>query len=411
MTTPEWWHCSGNPSRPSTSTRANHPYEILSPCSRRISRISTQGVNFTHADLRRCQIRMQPGTCRTGRGAMGFSTFGQPPSRRRLRGVSLFSGTFQGADLRGRVIHGASLKRDLLRCGSAGRRVSTGADFSEADLGGRTSSSTISPTRSVRRPQPYREVTEGTESRCKTVASVLSDTSNCYHPTAERTHAPRPSLVLTVVTVLVPHCLPRRGGLSNFSRQDFFAINFPGERASRRSPGLRAGAMYPGRVYSAENGPNRSPSLSLITPRPRDQRGARQDLPTRCADGVLGVGDDGGRLVDCRPAGRDGLCVGKFLTREGSHVTFFGWFYQDSSKLTGADTTPTVRGRSSPCTCTTIACTSSRDGPRRGASARSLPAIDAVSSMGTERRYRYGTVYSNNSEPGRGADPAPPAAR
>jgi len=59
-----------------------------------------------------------------------------------------------------------------------------------------------------------------------------------------------PSFVLTVAaSVLIPHLAGAQGWIEYVSRQDSFAINFPGQpRIQEITWVSEQGAMYPGRV-------------------------------------------------------------------------------------------------------------------------------------------------------------------
>jgi hypothetical protein len=105
--------------------------------------------------------------------------------------------------------------------------------------------------------------------------------------------------------------------------------------------------------------------------------------------------------------------IGKFLTREGSRVTFFGWFYQDlieglQAQITNADNSRTfVAVHMHNDRLYVIEGTVPAGAPQPGLFQQSMQFID-----GDGRTIRYGTVYSNRyPRPGRAGGPAPPAAR
>jgi hypothetical protein len=156
------------------------------------------------------------------------------------------------------------------------------------------------------------------------------------------------SLVLTVATVLVPRLAAAQGWIEYVNKEDLFAINFPGEpRIQTITWVSEQGANFPGRVYSVENGPTRF-AITVVDYTEAEKINAERakscppDAQTACSGSpTMGVG---AWIVDLQ--GAMAFAIAKFLTREGSRVTFFGWFYQDlieglQAQVTNADNSRT----------------------------------------------------------------------
>jgi hypothetical protein len=227
------------------------------------------------------------------------------------------------------------------------------------------------------------------------------------------------SLVLTVATVLVPRLAAAQGWIEYVNRDDFFAINFPGEpRIQAITWVSEQGAKYPGRAYSAENGPNRF-AITVVDYTEAEKINAERakscppDAQTACSGSpTMGVG---AWIVDLQ--GAMAFAIAKFLTREGSRVTFFGWFYQDlieglQAQITNADNSRTfVATHMHNDRLYVIEGTVPAGAPQPGLFQQSMQFLDPEG-----KTIRYETVYSNRyPRPRRtgqgGGVAAPPAAR
>ena len=222
-------------------------------------------------------------------------------------------------------------------------------------------------------------------------------------------------MALTVALVLIPQLADAQGWIEYVSRQDFFAINFPGEpRIQEITWVSEQGAMYPGRVYSAENGPNRF-AITVVDYTEAEKINAERaktcppDAQTACSgSATMGVGS---WIVDLQ--GAMAYAIARFVAREGSHVTFFGWFYQDlieglQAQITNADNSRTfVAVHMHNDRLYVLEGTVPARAPQPGLFQQSMQFLDAEG-----RTIRYQTVYSNRyPRPQRAAGPAPPAAR
>jgi hypothetical protein len=226
---------------------------------------------------------------------------------------------------------------------------------------------------------------------------------------------PITKFVLTVAAVLIPQLATAQGWIEYVSRQDFFAINFPGEpRIEAITWTSEQGAMYPGRVYSAESGPNRF-AITVVDYTEAENINAERaktcppDAQTACSgSATMGVGS---WIVDLQ--GAMAYAIGKFLARQGSRVTFFGWFYQDlieglQAQITNADNSRTfVAVHMHNDRLYVLEGTVPARAPQPGLFQQSMQFLDAEG-----RTIRYQTVYSNRyPRPQRAGGPAPPAAR
>ena len=226
-------------------------------------------------------------------------------------------------------------------------------------------------------------------------------------------------VVLTVAAVLVPRLAVAQGWIEYVSRQDFFAINFPGQPRIQQITWLsEQGAMYPARVYSAANGPSRF-AITVVDYTEAERINAERaktcppDAQTACSGSpTMGVG---AWIVDLQ--GAMAYAIGKFLTREGARVTFFGWFYQDlieglQAQITNADNSRTfVATHMHNDRLYVLEGTSPAGAPPPALFQQSMQFLDADG-----KTIRYETVYSNRyPRPTRagqgGAVPVAPAAR
>jgi hypothetical protein len=227
------------------------------------------------------------------------------------------------------------------------------------------------------------------------------------------------SLVLTVSAVLVPRLAGAQGWIEYVGRADFFAINFPGEPRIQEIIWVsEQGAKYPARVYSAENGPNHF-AITVVDYTEAEKINAERakncppDAQTACSGSpTMGVGS---WIVDLQ--GAMAFAIGKFLTRAGSRVTFFGWFYQDlieglQAQITNADNSRTfVATHMHNDRLYVIEGTVPAGAPQPGLFQQSMQFLDPDG-----KTIRYETVYSNRyPRPRRsgqgGAVAAPAAAR
>ncbi len=226
-------------------------------------------------------------------------------------------------------------------------------------------------------------------------------------------------VILTAATVLMPRPAAAQEWIEYVSREDFFSINFPGEPRIQTIAWLsEQGATFPGRVYSVENGPNRS-AITVVdyTEAERINAERAKNCPpgaqTACSgSATMGVGS---WIVDLQ--GAMAFAIARFLTREGSHVTFFGWFYQDlieglQAQITNADGSRTfVATHMHNDRLYVIEGTVPARALQPGHFQQSMQFLDREG-----RTVRYETVYSNRyPRPTRtgqgGAAPAAPAAR
>jgi len=206
------------------------------------------------------------------------------------------------------------------------------------------------------------------------------------------------SLVLTVATVLVPRLVAAQGWIEYVNKEDLFAINFPGEPRIQPITWIsEQGANFPGRVYSVENGPTRF-AITVVDYTEAERINAERakscppDAQTACSgSATMGVG---AWIVDLQ--GAMAFAIAKFLTREGSRVTFFGWFYQDlieglQAQITNADNSRTfVATHMHDNRLYVLESTVPRGAPQPGHFQQSLQFLDADG-----KTIRYETVYSN----------------
>ena len=205
------------------------------------------------------------------------------------------------------------------------------------------------------------------------------------------------SLLLTIA-VLVPRPAAAQGWIEYVSREDFFAINFPGQpRIQQITWVSEQGAMYPARVYSAENGPSRF-AITVVDYTEAERINAERaktcppDAQTACSGSpTMGVG---AWIVDLQ--GAMAYAIGKFLARDRSRVTFFGWFYQDlieglQAQITNADNSRTfVATHMHNDRLYVLEGTSPGGAPPPALFQQSMQFLDADG-----KTIRYETVYSN----------------
>lgn len=150
------------------------------------------------------------------------------------------------------------------------------------------------------------------------------------------------ALAATIVIASTPAF--GQGWIEYISKQDFFSVNFPGEpKIETISWVSEQDARYPGRVYSVVNGANRF-AITVVDYSDAEKINAERakncpaDAQTACSgSATMGVG---AWIVDVQ--GAMSFAISKFMTKEGSRVTFFGWFYQDlieglQAQITNAD--------------------------------------------------------------------------
>jgi hypothetical protein len=229
-------------------------------------------------------------------------------------------------------------------------------------------------------------------------------------------------LILIAAAVLVTRPAAAQQWIEYANTDDLFSINFPSEpRIQPITWVSEQGAMYPGRVYSVENGPNRF-AITVVDYTEAEKINAERaktcppDAQTACAGSpTMGVG---AWIVDLQ--GAMAFAIGKFLTREGSRVTFFGWFYQDlieglQAQITNADNSRTfVATHMHDDRLYVIEGTVPAMAPQPGLFQQSMQFIDREG-----KTIRYETVYSNRyprpRRAGQGggvaAAPAAPPAR
>lgn len=100
--------------------------------------------------------------------------------------------------------------------------------------------------------------------------------------------------------------------------------------------------------------------------------------------------------MDCRRAGGEAYALSKFMVRQGTTVTFFGWFYQDlieglQAQLTNADGSRTfVAVHMHDDRLYVLEATVPRGAPEPGLFQQSLQFLDQDG-----KTIRYETVYSN----------------
>ena len=150
--------------------------------------------------------------------------------------------------------------------------------------------------------------------------------------------------LMLLITVLAPSPAVAQEWIEYVSRDDFFSISFPGQpRVSDTTWLSEQGATFPARVYSVETPPNRF-VITVVDYTEAERINAERakncprDAQTACSgSATMGVG---AWIVDLQ--GAMAYAIARFLTREGSRVTFFGWFYQDlieglQAQITNAD--------------------------------------------------------------------------
>ena len=151
-------------------------------------------------------------------------------------------------------------------------------------------------------------------------------------------------LMLIAVTMLAPAPAAAQGWIEYVSRDDLFSIGFPGQpRVQQTTWVSEQGAIFPARVYSVETPPNRF-VVTVVDYTEAERINAERandcprDAQTACSgSATMGVG---AWIVDLQ--GAMAYAIARSLTREGSRVTFFGWFYQDlieglQAQITNAD--------------------------------------------------------------------------
>jgi hypothetical protein len=222
-------------------------------------------------------------------------------------------------------------------------------------------------------------------------------------------------LVLIAATVLDPRPAAAQQWIEYASRDDFFSINFPGQpRVQDIAWMSEQGAEFPGRVYSVENGPTRF-AITVVDYTEAERinteraRSCPPDAQTGCSgSATMGVG---AWIVDLQ--GAMAFAIARFLTREGSRVTFFGWFYQDlieglQAQITNADNSRTfVATHIHNDRLYVIEGTVPAGAPQPVHFQQSMQFLDAEG-----KTIRYETVYSNRyPRPRRTDQPAPPAVR
>ena len=201
-----------------------------------------------------------------------------------------------------------------------------------------------------------------------------------------------------IVILLVAAPVQAQGWIEYVSRADFFSINFPAEpRVEEITWISEQEATYPGRVYSHQNGPARF-AVTVVDYTDAERINAERakncppDAQTACSgSATMGVG---AWIVDLQ--GAMAYALGKFMTRPGSQVTFFGWFYQDlveglQAQVTNADGSRTfVATHMHDDRLYVIEATAPRGAPQPGHFQQAMQFLDAEG-----RTIRYETVYSN----------------
>jgi hypothetical protein len=227
-------------------------------------------------------------------------------------------------------------------------------------------------------------------------------------------------IVLTAFVVLVPRLACAQGWIEYVSREDLFSINFPGEPRMQAITWVsEQGANFPARVYSVENAPNRF-AITVVDYTEAEKINAERarncppGAQTACSGSpTMGVG---AWIVDLQ--GAMAYAIARFLTREGSRVTFFGWFYQDlieglQAQITNADNSRTfVATHMHNDRLYVIEGTVPARAPQPALFQQSMQFLDSEGST-----IRYETVYSNRyprparagqGGPAAGAPPASP---
>jgi hypothetical protein len=205
-------------------------------------------------------------------------------------------------------------------------------------------------------------------------------------------------LALTVAIVLLPRLAAAQGWIEYVNTEDLFAINFPGQpRVQEITWVSEQGANFPARVYSVENGTSRfaitvvdyTEAEKINTERAKN---CPPDAQTACSGSpTMGVG---AWIVDLQ--GAMAFAIARFLTREGSRVTFFGWFYQDlieglQAQITNVDNSRTfVATHMHNDRLYVIEGTVPAGAPQPALFQQSIQFIDRDG-----RTIRYETVYSN----------------
>jgi hypothetical protein len=205
-------------------------------------------------------------------------------------------------------------------------------------------------------------------------------------------------LALLAVPAIVHGQAAAQGWIEYVSRQDFFAINFPGQPRTEEITWVsEQGAIYPARVYSAENGPSRF-AITVVDYTEAEKINTERaktcppDAQTACSGSpTMGVG---AWIVDLQ--GAMAYAIARFLTREGSRVTFFGWFYQDlieglQAQITNADNSRTfVAAHMHNDRLYVLEGTSPAGAPPPALFQQSMQFLDPDG-----KTIRYETVYSN----------------
>jgi hypothetical protein len=205
-------------------------------------------------------------------------------------------------------------------------------------------------------------------------------------------------LFIAILIIFIPTSAFAQGWIEYVNRMDRFSINFPGQpKVDTITWVSEQETKYPGRVYSVESGPNRY-VITVVDYTDAERLNAERakncppDAQTACSgSATMGVGS---WIVDQQ--GAMAYAMAKFMAREGSRVTFFGWFYQDlieglQAQITNADASRTfVATHMHDNLLYVIEATVPRGAPQPGHFQQSMQFLDADG-----KTIRYETVYSN----------------
>ena len=205
-------------------------------------------------------------------------------------------------------------------------------------------------------------------------------------------------LFIDVLVIFFPSTVFAQGWIEYVNRMDRFSINFPGQPKVETITWVsEQETKYPARVYTVESGPNRY-VITVVDYRDAERLNAERakncpaDAQTACSgSATMGVGS---WIVDIQ--GAMAFSIAKFMAREGSRVTFFGWFYQDlieglQAQITNADASRTfVATHMHDDLLYVIEATVPRGAPQPGHFQQSMQFLDADG-----KTIRYETVYSS----------------
>ena len=182
------------------------------------------------------------------------------------------------------------------------------------------------------------------------------------------------------------------------SREDYFAINFPGQPTVEAITWTsEQEAKLPARVYRYDGGATKY-AITVVDYSDAERINAERakscppDAQSRCSGSVtMGVGS---WIVDVQ--GAMAWSLSKFMTRPGSRVTFFGWFYQDlieglQAQVTNADGSRTYAAvHMHDNRLYVVEATAAKGAPEPGLFQQALQFVDKDG-----KSIRYETVYSN----------------